>query len=158
MSHIFQYNDRDISYIYGGVNSFGIIGGHFGGKNAPLVLETDEAFNTFKNIEIQNLLVTNIDDDHLDFYGNYQRLLDAFTHVIKNTKNNVPLSKKKNIAKKWCKNQKYRGSPPGRCSIQQNLCKCEDDGSQEPINSRFKWKFGYKSIKSKKINYKKMKV
>ena len=75
-----------------------------------------------------------------------------------NTKNNVPLSKKKNIAKKWCKNQKYRGSPPGRCSIQQNLCKCEDDGSQEPINSRFKWKFGYKSIKSKKINYKKMKV
>ena len=86
LSHIFQYNNRDISYIYGGVNSFGNIGGHFGGKNAPLVLETDEAFNTFKNIDIQNLLVTNIDDDHLDFYGNYQNLCDAFTHVIKNTK------------------------------------------------------------------------
>jgi len=92
LSHIFQYNNRDISYIYGGVNSFGNIGGHFGGKNAPLVLETDEAFNTFKNIDIQNLLVTNIDDDHLDFYGNYQNLCDAFTHVIKNTKNNVVLN------------------------------------------------------------------
>ena len=42
--------------------------------------------------EKDKILVTNIDDDHLDFYGNYQRLLDAFTHVIKNTKNNVVLN------------------------------------------------------------------
>ena len=95
-----------------------------------------------------------------------------------NTKNNVPLSKKKDIAKKWCKKQKYRGSPPGRCEVHQDLCKCEDDGWFAPINNRFKWKFGLNSIKSNnsskcnkklrngkrragcepKINYKKMKV
>ena len=97
-----------------------------------------------------------------------------------NTKNNnVPLSKKKDIAKKWCKNQKYRDSPPGRCNVHQDLCVCEDDGSFPPINNRFKWKFGFNSIKYNKsakcnkkwghgrrcggnvqptINYKKMKV
>jgi hypothetical protein len=96
-----------------------------------------------------------------------------------NTKNNVPLSKKKDIAKKWCKKQKYRGSPPGRCDVHQDLCVCEDDGSFPPINNRFKWKFGFNSIKYNKsakcnkkwghgrrcggnvqptINYKKMKV
>jgi hypothetical protein len=94
--------------------------------------------------------------------------------------NNIPLSKKKDIAKKWCKNQKYRGSPPGRCNVHQDLCVCEDDGWEAPINNRFKWKFGFNSIKynksskckvnkktfrkkkstfcAPKINYKKMKV
>jgi len=96
-----------------------------------------------------------------------------------NAKNNVPLSKKKDIAKKWCKKQKYRGSPPGRCEVHHDLCKCEDDGSLSPINNRFKWKFGFNSIKynksskcnkkwgqarkcggnvQPKINYKKIKV
>jgi hypothetical protein len=93
-----------------------------------------------------------------------------------NAKNNVSLSKKKDIAKKWCKKQKYRGSPPGRCAVHQDLCKCEDDGWFAPINNRFKWKFGFNSIKynksskckigrkkkssfcTPKIDYKKMKV
>ena len=39
-----------------------------------------------------------------------------------NTKNNVPLSKKKDIAKKWCKKQVYRGDSSGRCSIYNDLC------------------------------------
>ena len=47
-----KFNDIDISYIYGGVTSFNGIGGHYGDKNLPLILETDEAFNTFKDIQI----------------------------------------------------------------------------------------------------------
>jgi len=100
------------------------------------------------------------------------------TRLFSSKSNNVPLSKKKDIAKKWCKNQKYRGSPPGRCNVQQDLCVCEDDGWEAPINNRFKWKFGFNSIKYNKsskcnktwgqgsysrgcypkIDYKKMKV
>ena len=83
-----------------------------------------------------------------------------------NTKNNVPLSKKKDIAKKWCKKQKMRISPNarGRCKIHQDLCKCVGDDGEYPINNRFRWKFGYNSIKynksskCNKIYYKKMKV
>ena len=37
-----------------------------------------KAFNTFKNINIKDLIVTNIDNDHIDFYESYENLIDAF--------------------------------------------------------------------------------
>ena len=86
VSHIFQFNNKNVSFIYGGVSSFGYLGGHCGEDNLPLILETDEAFNTFKNINIKDLIVTNIDNDHIDFYESYENLIDAFNHVIKNVK------------------------------------------------------------------------
>ena len=87
VSHIFHFNNKNASFIYGGVSGFGNLGGHFGEKTQPLILETDEAFNTFKNINIKDLIVTNIDNDHIDFYESYENLIDAFNHVIKNVKN-----------------------------------------------------------------------
>ena len=84
LAHIFKFNDIDISYIYGGVTSFNGIGGHYGYKNLPLILETDEAFNTFKDIQIKSLLVTNIDHDHIDYFGSFENLVKAFKHVISN--------------------------------------------------------------------------
>ena len=86
VSHIFHFNNKNVSFIYGGVSGFGNLGGHFGEKTQPLILETDEAFNTFKNINIKDLIVTNIDNDHIDFYESYENLIDAFNHVIKNVK------------------------------------------------------------------------
>ena len=86
LAHMFKFNDIDISYIYGGVTSFNGIGGHYGDKNLPLILETDEAFNTFKDIQIKNLLVTNIDHDHIDYFGSFENLVKAFKHVISNVK------------------------------------------------------------------------
>ena len=86
VSHIFHFNNKNASFIYGGVSGFGNLGGHFGDKTQPLILETDEAFNTFKNINIKDLIVTNIDNDHIDFYESYENLIDAFNHVIKNVK------------------------------------------------------------------------
>ena len=86
VSHIFHFNNKNLSFIYGGVSGFGNLGGHFGEETQPLILETDEAFNTFKNINIKDLIVTNIDNDHIDFYESYENLVDAFNHVIKNVK------------------------------------------------------------------------
>ena len=84
LAHMFKFNDIDISYIYGGVTSFNGIGGHYGDENLPLILETDEAFNTFKDIQIKNLLVTNIDHDHIDYFQSFENLVKAFKHVISN--------------------------------------------------------------------------
>ncbi len=84
LAHMFKFNDIDISYIYGGVTSFNGIGGHYGDENLPLILETDEAFNTFKDIQIKNLLVTNIDHDHIDYFQSFENLVEAFKHVISN--------------------------------------------------------------------------
>jgi UDP-N-acetylmuramate--alanine ligase len=86
LAHIFKFNGVDISYIYGGVTSFNGIGGHYGDENLPLLLETDEAFNTFKELEINSLLITNIDHDHIDHYGSYSNLVKAFGIVISNVK------------------------------------------------------------------------
>ena len=92
LAHMFKFNDIDVSYIYGGVTSFNGIGGHYGDKNLPLILETDEAFNTFKDVEIKNLLVTNIDHDHIDYFKSFENLVKAFEHVISNVKGKCVLN------------------------------------------------------------------
>ena len=92
LAHIFHYNEINVSYIYGGMTSFHGIGGHYGDGDQPIVLETDEAFNTFKDIDIDDLLVTNIDVDHLDFFKTFNNLIKAFEHVIKNVKGNLVLN------------------------------------------------------------------
>ena len=92
LAHIFHYNERNVSYIFGGITSFHGIGGHCGDQDQPIILETDEAFNTFKDINIDDLLVTNIDVDHLDYFKNFKNLLNAFKHVIENVKGNLVLN------------------------------------------------------------------
>ena len=92
LAHIFHYNERNVSYIFGGITSFHGIGGHYGDQDQPIILETDEAFNTFKDINIDDLLVTNIDIDHIDYFKNFENLLNAFKHVIQNVKGNLVLN------------------------------------------------------------------
>ena len=92
LSHIFHYNNQNVSYIYGGVTSFSGIGGHYGKNSNLLILEADEAFETFKSLHIDDLLVTNIDEDHLDHYITYENLVDSFKTVIENTRNNIVLN------------------------------------------------------------------
>ncbi len=92
LAHIFHYNERNVSYIFGGITSFNGIGGHYGDHDEPIILETDEAFNTFKDINIDDLLVTNIDVDHLDYFKNFNNLLNAFKHVIQNVKHNLVIN------------------------------------------------------------------
>ncbi len=47
-----------------------------------LVLEIDEAFGTFLGLQLSGLVVTNVEADHLDFYGTSERLEDAFAEVV----------------------------------------------------------------------------
>ena len=87
IAHILHFNKINVSYIFGGVTSFNGIGGHYGSYKKLLILETDEAFNTFEEIEISNLLVTNIDNDHIDHYGSFEKLVNAFNNVLLKVKN-----------------------------------------------------------------------
>ena len=92
LAHIYNFNNIPASYIFGGITSFGGVGGSFAGYEHPLILETDEAFNTFENLEIDTLLVTNIDHDHIDHYGTFENLVNAFKSVISNVKNSAVLN------------------------------------------------------------------
>jgi UDP-N-acetylmuramate--alanine ligase len=92
LAHIYNFNNIPASYIFGGITSFGGVGGSFAGYEHPLILETDEAFNTFENLDIDTLLVTNIDHDHIDHYGTFENLVNAFKKVISNVKNSAVLN------------------------------------------------------------------
>jgi UDP-N-acetylmuramate--alanine ligase len=92
LAHIYNFNNIPASYIFGGTTSFGGVGGSFAGYEHPLILETDEAFNTFENLDIDTLLVTNIDHDHIDHYGTFENLVNAFKKVISNVKNSAVLN------------------------------------------------------------------
>lgn len=78
----------------GGKDPTAIIGGKLlsTGKNAELgqgefiVAETDESDGTFLRVNPSIAVVTNIDKEHLDFYGSEENLKESFTQFI----NKVP--------------------------------------------------------------------
>lgn len=48
------------------------------GKGEYIVAEADESDGSFMSLSPQFAVVTNIEDDHLDYYGNIDSLIDAF--------------------------------------------------------------------------------
>jgi UDP-N-acetylmuramate--alanine ligase len=52
------------------------------GKSKYLVIEADEHFASFLNYCPQAIILTNIEADHLDYYGNYKNLLETFRKYI----------------------------------------------------------------------------
>jgi UDP-N-acetylmuramate--alanine ligase len=47
-----------------------------------LVLEADESDGTFLRLSPEIAVVTNVEPDHLDFYGDFDRLVDAFDRFL----------------------------------------------------------------------------
>jgi UDP-N-acetylmuramate--alanine ligase len=70
----------DPSFLVGGEVIVLNTGAHLGTDDV-LVLEADEAFGTFRHLHLDGVLVTNIEADHLDFYGTTAALEDAFAQV-----------------------------------------------------------------------------
>lgn len=51
-------------------------------QSATFVLEADESDGTLEILPLQHLIVTNIDVDHLDYYGTFEQLQDSMGDVI----------------------------------------------------------------------------
>lgn len=71
---------HDPSFLVGGEIVGLNTGAHAG--DATFVLEADEAFGTFRHLDLASVLVTNVEADHLDFYGTVTALEDAFGQVV----------------------------------------------------------------------------
>ena len=71
---------KDPSFIVGGEISDLNTGAHLGDPDL-LILEADEAFGTFRLLELAGLAVTNIEADHLDYYRTVTALEEAFAQV-----------------------------------------------------------------------------
>ena len=72
--------NRDPSFIVGGELTDLNTGAHLGDREI-LLLEADEAFGTFRHLELAALGVTNIEADHLDYYRTVTALEEAFAQV-----------------------------------------------------------------------------
>ncbi|NNC74598.1 MAG: UDP-N-acetylmuramate--L-alanine ligase [Acidimicrobiia bacterium] len=70
----------DPSFLVGGTLVDLNTGAHLG-TGDRFVLEADEAFGTFLSLSLEGLLVTNIEADHLDHYGDIESLHEAFADV-----------------------------------------------------------------------------
>jgi len=76
----------------GGLDPTVLVGGEvadFGGNaklgsGEYLVAEADESDGSFLKLRPYIAVATNIDNDHLDYYGTFESLVDAFFHYISN--------------------------------------------------------------------------
>ena len=83
VSHIMLTADTKISAFIGGIarniNSNVVIGGT---GDKFLVVEADEFGRSFLQLSPFASIVTSIDADHLDIYGDYQHLVDGFNEFV----------------------------------------------------------------------------
>jgi UDP-N-acetylmuramate--alanine ligase len=52
------------------------------GSGRLLVVEADESDGTFIRLDAQSVIVTNVEPDHLEHYGGFQRLEEAFVQFV----------------------------------------------------------------------------
>ena len=83
VASLLQAGDFDPTVINGGIiNSHGtnaIIG-----KGDWMVVESDESDGTFVKLPAEVVIVTNIDPEHLDHYGTFDKAKDAFLRFVEN--------------------------------------------------------------------------
>lgn len=76
----------DPSFIVGGdLNEIGS-GAVWNNKGQLFVVEADESDGTFVRLNAEATVVTNIEADHLDFFGSYESLVDSFEKFVADAK------------------------------------------------------------------------
>ncbi len=73
---------HDPSFVVGGDMIDIGTNGHLG-RDDLLVLEADEAFRTFESVHLTGLVVTNVEIDHLDHFGDESALMESFVGVAR---------------------------------------------------------------------------
>tara|TARA_B100000749_G_C18429477_1_gene467288 strand:- start:493 stop:1902 length:1410 start_codon:yes stop_codon:yes gene_type:complete len=83
LSSILVYSKLDPTIVNGGIiDSYGTNARL--GKGEWMVVEADESDGTFTRLPATIVALTNIDEEHLDFYGNFDNLKLAFKNFVEN--------------------------------------------------------------------------
>ena len=83
LSSILVYSKLDPTIVNGGIiDSYGTNARL--GKGEWMVVEADESDGTFTRLPATVVALTNIDEEHLDFYGNFDNLKLAFKNFVEN--------------------------------------------------------------------------
>lgn len=81
LATVLRQASMDPAYALGGLLLDGSLNGG-GGGGEYFVVEADESDASFLKYPVFGAIVTNVDDDHLDYYGSKEALIDAFSKFM----------------------------------------------------------------------------
>lgn len=81
IGHVLNYLGFDPTIVVGG-RIMGVESGAKVGRSPYMVVEADESDASFLKLNPTIAVVTNVDKEHLDFYGNFISLLNAFVDFV----------------------------------------------------------------------------
>ena len=81
LAQIFIHNKKDPTVVIGG-RSHLFQSTAFPGKGKWFIAESDESDGGFKHLSPEIAVITNIDKDHLDYYGSFKNLQSAFLSFV----------------------------------------------------------------------------
>jgi hypothetical protein len=110
-------------------------------KNQSKNTKKNQSKNTKKN-QSKNTKKNQSKNTKKNQSKNTKKNQSWFSQLFSSKSNNIPLSKKKDIANKWCKKQKLLDDEGGGV--------CVGERGDPLINYRFRLKFGLNSIKYNK--------
>ena len=84
LAEIFVRGERNPSIAAGGKLVFEGANGKYDSKGDIFIAELDESDGSFLKIKVDTAIVTNIDDDHLDYYSTKENIDKAFAEFIDN--------------------------------------------------------------------------
>lgn len=88
LTHILVQNGLDPSCIVG-ADVPGLTVGARVGANSLFVLESDESDGTLDVLPLTHLVITNVDVDHLDYFGTFEDVQQCFVDAVRRTTGHV---------------------------------------------------------------------
>jgi len=101
LAHIFSIANLDPSYAVGGLCPSLKNHGHLG-KGNHFIIEGDESDGSFLKTDPTSAIVTNVDNDHLDFWSSSKALYHAYVSFLLKVKNKDQIV--------WCRDDEYLSS------------------------------------------------
>ncbi len=102
ITHLLRESNTGCTAFVGGIMTNTGINLSIGKKNAPMVVEADEYDRSFMHLNPNYIIITSLDPDHLDIYGNETNMLDTYLEFMNKIEN-----KEKIIIHTQAKNKIY---------------------------------------------------
>lgn len=85
LTHVLRQCGNDCTGFIGGISK-NIQSNFIGGSSSTMVVEADEYDRSFHHLSPMYSIITSVEPDHLDIYGNYENVKDAFRKFASQTK------------------------------------------------------------------------